>query len=307
MTRVPKNSSGGNSRAKKEKKPKQLVKPHCKSSIEDINWVRVQDSCVQQLWLDCVAAEQFGGSAHKLDTSLDIKGKSFKKAKQLIAERGLFTFIPIQELMPSGQSKVVGWKIINCHGYYNKAYWGEGEVKATEALGISEGGLGKAIPTLEECDEGALGIPQGGLGKMTPTLQPETLDIQKFQETQPSINYRLTTPQQPTKVVEGGVGESVEDSFVQPPPLAAPLEGVGVSATFAEEEELPHRPAYSEWELREALEQCAKTNEFPGQELLNQCLQIDCLRIQVPHLIRCHPEWGVLIEGGCVVRARQIA
>ncbi|MBE8992662.1 hypothetical protein [Nostoc sp. LEGE 12450] len=34
------------------------IRPHCKVSIEDINWVRQQPPSVQQLWLDSVAAEQ---------------------------------------------------------------------------------------------------------------------------------------------------------------------------------------------------------------------------------------------------------
>jgi 5-methylcytosine-specific restriction endonuclease McrA len=114
MPSVSTKSSGSkNHAAQKNKKP---IRHHVKASIEDINWVRSQLPCVQQLWLDCVSAEQFGKQMHKLETHLS--DKSFRIAKAVLEKQGLFRFEQITELTSSGRAKVTGWKVENLHGYY---------------------------------------------------------------------------------------------------------------------------------------------------------------------------------------------
>lgn len=66
MTTTALKAINGGSKQRNERKladADKSIRPHCKVSIEDINWVRQQPPSVQQLWLDSVAAEQFGGSA----------------------------------------------------------------------------------------------------------------------------------------------------------------------------------------------------------------------------------------------------
>ncbi|MBW4689397.1 MAG: hypothetical protein KME40_30985 [Komarekiella atlantica HA4396-MV6] len=78
---------GGNKR-KGRSSEKASTRPHCKVSIDDVNWVRQQPPCVQQLWLDCIAAEQYGGAAHNLDTNLS--RNSFLKASKVLLLRPLY-------------------------------------------------------------------------------------------------------------------------------------------------------------------------------------------------------------------------
>ena len=54
--------------------------------------------CVQQLWLDCVAAEQFGKQERKILTNLS--DKSFRAAKLALEDKGLFRFIKSLGLKP---------------------------------------------------------------------------------------------------------------------------------------------------------------------------------------------------------------
>jgi len=119
MTTLTLIGSGSKSAASKNSKPQ--VKPHCKASIEDIDWIRSQSPCVQQLWLDCIAAEQFGGAEHTLETNLS--NNAFKKAKKALEEKGLFSFIDVFERKDSTRAKLSGHRVKNLHGYYNKAYW----------------------------------------------------------------------------------------------------------------------------------------------------------------------------------------
>jgi len=241
MTTLTKKDSGSKPfhSKKSSKKDKQPVKSHCKISLEDINWIREQEPCVRQLWLDCIAAEQFGGSAHTLKTSLDIKGKSFRKAKSLLEQQGLFKFEPIHELKPNGQSIVAGWKVINLHGYYKKSYWEEDTVNEHEASGSSGGGLGKEVPHLRETVGGTSGSSTPYFGKFDPDLQPETIEKQELEEIQLYSNHQSTTSQLPTKVVREGVERLVVGSSKEPPQLSDPLEGVAAAAASAEEEFVP--------------------------------------------------------------------
>jgi hypothetical protein len=225
---------GGN----QDKKP---VRHHCKVSIEDVDWVLQQPPSVQQLYLECIRAEQFGGSAHTLDTLMDIKGKTFKKAREALSSQGLFVFEPVHELMASGQSKVVAWKVINCHGYFNRHYWEidpQTEVKSLEALARQGDGFGKSSPVLQETAPRASVNRQGDFGKQTPPLPPEMIAAQEFEKTQLPSNYSSTTNQQPTKVVELVVGSSSQVEVNEAEETAIePLGGSLPSPTECDEEE----------------------------------------------------------------------
>jgi hypothetical protein len=110
--------------------------------------------------------------------------------------------------MSSGQSKIIGWKVVNLHGYYNKAYWKD--------MTTDERDIGNLNPTPGESNGGALGIPQGGFGNLNPTLQAEIPAKQSVEKIQPPFNQRLINSELPTKVVQ----EELVDiaAATQPPP-----------------------------------------------------------------------------------------
>ena len=113
---LPASSSGRNGCSKKAKP----VRHHIKISIEDLNWTRAQKSCVQQLWLDCCAVEQFGKQLRKLETNLS--DKSFRIAKTTLEKQGLFKFEPIVELSSSGRTKVIDGKLKTCTATITSTY-----------------------------------------------------------------------------------------------------------------------------------------------------------------------------------------
>ncbi|MHC5771876.1 MAG: hypothetical protein ACYTXI_41425 [Nostoc sp.] len=123
MTTALKAINGGSKQRndRKQTDADKSIRPHCKVSIEDINWVRQQPPSVQQLWLDSVAAEQFGGSAHKLDTNLTYK--SLQKAGAALTAQGLFQFEEVFGRLPSGRPGLISYRVRNLHGYYNRFYW----------------------------------------------------------------------------------------------------------------------------------------------------------------------------------------
>jgi len=192
-------------------KPKEAVRPHVKVSLEDINWVRSQPPCVQQLWLDCMAVEQFGNQQRELKTSLS--SKSFRLARIALQKQKLFDFEPITKLSQSGRTSISSWKVQNLHGYYIKKYW-ELEVLGGETLPPERENLpasGETLPPERE------NLPASG-----ETLPPErenlpeeklkTLDIQGVDFSQPSANHVLTTHQPPTKVVGAVVSIPSEET-----------------------------------------------------------------------------------------------
>ncbi|MFN6540689.1 MAG: hypothetical protein RM021_030715 [Nostoc sp. EkiNYC01] len=232
---------GGNQRASRKSSAanKSGVRPHCKISIEDAEWISQQLASVKHLWIDCIKSEQFGGSAHLLKTNLDIKSKAFRQAKTAIEEQGLFTFERVYQATSSGQGKVIGWKIANCHGYYNRQYWEE----MPEGVGEEQTTLENPAPTLEQTGVGTSVKKEDRLGKNLPHLQPEKLSQQKFQNPNNVTNHSLTTYQQPTKVVGTVVGSDAKGEILRVEQTAiAPLRGASpqpVESASEQEEDSP--------------------------------------------------------------------
>ncbi|AUB44364.1 hypothetical protein COO91_10587 (plasmid) [Nostoc flagelliforme CCNUN1] len=206
------------------------IRPHCKVSIEDINWVRQQPPSVQQLWLDSVAAEQFGGSAHKLDTNLTYK--SLQKAGAALTAQGLFQFEELFGRLPSGRPGLIGYRVRNLHGYYNRFYWESstsGENNSCDEKAIHVGEKTNAPGR----NENHLKVEQ---------IQPAKESFQKngqksevccgFQNPNNVFNNPLTTYQQPTKVVGMVVGSDAPTENPHEEETAhAPLRGASPSRT----------------------------------------------------------------------------
>ena len=193
-------SRKGNQQDSKDKS----IRLHCKISIEDINWVRQQPPCVQQLWLDSVAAEQFGGAAHKLETNLTYK--SFQKAGAALSAQGLFQFEEVFGRLPSGRPGLIGHRVRNLHGYYNRFYW---ESNTTEENNSFDP---EAVHAEQKTNQAELEQNHPEMEQIHADLETfqkndqKTDDLQGFQNPNNVANYSLTTTQLPTKVV--GMGDS---------------------------------------------------------------------------------------------------
>jgi hypothetical protein len=186
-------------------KSKEAVRPHVKTSLEDLDWVRSQLPCVQQLWLDCLAVEQFGYQQRELKTCLS--KNPFHKAKILLEEQGLFRFYAVTELTCSGRTKIIGWKVENLHGYYNKKYWEVENYVAHKVTAESQKVTAESQKVTAESQK--VTAESQKVGDET----AETLTVQGSDFSQPRLNHPPTTPQPPTKVVGGGCsgGENFSD------------------------------------------------------------------------------------------------
>ena len=177
-----------------DKKSKEAVRPHIKVSIEDINWLRSQPPHVQQMWLDCAAADQFGSQQRQIETNLS--RKFLTKAKLALETQGLFKFERIYTTSKAGRAKAIGWKVENLHGYYNKKYW---EASSHNSATLSSFSPHIALkkednsPLLAQCEDSF--SPHIGLKrrKETPTIFTTT----EFKNSQPLFNHCSTTHQLP--------------------------------------------------------------------------------------------------------------
>ncbi|MBE9210057.1 hypothetical protein IQ244_26895 [Nostoc sp. LEGE 06077] len=232
----------GNHKQPTEEKP---VRPHCKISIEDINWVRQQPPCVQQLWLDSVAAEQFGGSAHKLDTNLTYK--SLQKAGAALTAQGLFQFEEVFGRLPSGRPGLIGYRVRNLHGYYNRFYWESSTSGETNSCDEKAVHAGKEI-NHAEANQNQPEVKQihADLDHFQKNGQ-KTQDLQGFQKPNNVSNYSLTTYQQPTKVVGKVVSSSTPNENLHGDETAiASLRDASPQTLKSVEEEKEELPAVTD-------------------------------------------------------------
>ncbi|MBD2504600.1 hypothetical protein [Anabaena azotica] len=210
MTTALKAIKGGQKNSDRQKSTdEKSIRLHCKISIEDINWVRQQPPCVQQLWLDSVAAEQFGGAAHKLDTNLTYK--SMQKAGAALTAQGLFQYEEVFGRLPSGRPGLIGYRVRNLHGYYNRFYWESstsGETNSCNENSVQAG---------EEINHAEPNQNHPGVESIQPDLEQfqkngqKSEDLQGFQKPNNVSNNSLTTYQQPTKVVGKVVRSSTQN------------------------------------------------------------------------------------------------
>ncbi|WP_256874804.1 hypothetical protein [Nostoc sp. C057] len=242
MTTALKAINGGSKQRsdRKQASEDKSIRPHCKVSIEDINWVRQQPPSVQQLWLDSVAAEQFGGPAHKLDTNLTYK--SFQKAGAALSAQGLFQFEEVFGRLPSGRPGLISYRVRNLHGYYNRFYWESST--SGETISCNE----KAVHAGEKTNQPEPNKNHPKVEQIQSDLElfqknsQKSEELQGFQNPNNVSNNPLTTYQQPTKVVGMVVGSDAPTENLHVEETAhAPLGGASPSRTesASELEELP--------------------------------------------------------------------
>ncbi len=197
MTTALKAINGGSKQRsdRKQASEDKSIRPHCKVSIEDINWVRQQPPSVQQLWLDSVAAEQFGGAAHKLDTNLTYK--SLQKAGAALTAQGLFQFEEVFGRLPSGRPGLISYRVRNLHGYYNRFYWESSTSEETNSCDE------KAVHAGEKTNAPGRNENHTKVEQIQPDLESfqkngqKSEELQGFQKPNNVFNNLLTTYQQP--------------------------------------------------------------------------------------------------------------
>ncbi|MBN3951957.1 MAG: hypothetical protein HWQ38_38025 [Nostoc sp. NMS7] len=204
MTTALKSISGGKQQTKKPPSEEKTIRPHCKISIEDADWVLQQVPSVQQLYLECIRAEQYGGAAHELKTNLTYK--SFQKASAVLSAQGLFQFEELFGRLPSGRPGLIGYRVRNLHGYYNRFYWESSTSEETNSCDekavhageeINQPGRNENHPKVEQIHAPTESFQKNG---------QKSEELQGLQKPNNVSNYPLTTYQQPTKVVGMVVG-----------------------------------------------------------------------------------------------------
>ncbi|MBD2491714.1 hypothetical protein [Aulosira sp. FACHB-615] len=246
MTTALKAIKGGQNKGdRKQGTEEKPVRPHCKISIEDINWIRQQPPCVQQLWLDSVAAEQFGGSAHKLDTNLTYK--SLQKAGAALTAQGLFQYEEVFGRLPSGRPGLIGYRVRNLHGYYNRFYWESSTSGETNSFDE------KAVQTGKKINHAEANQNHASVEQIQPDLDhfqkngQKSEDLQGFQKPNNVSNYSLTTYQPPTKVVGKVVSSSTPNKNLRVDETAdAPFRGASPQTLESVEEEKEELPAVTD-------------------------------------------------------------
>lgn len=288
---------GGSKYRTKKSDEKKLVRPHCKVSIEDVNWVRKQSPAVQQLWLDCIAVEQFGGSHHTLDTNLSYNAIS--KAKKALLEKNLFDFKPIREGLPSGRSGVVGYQVQNLHGYYNKHYWelaDTHEMKPeTHEMKTEDQQMKPQVQEMKP--ESHEKKPESHEMKLN---SPETPTQQDFQNPNNVINNELTTSQQPTKVVEEGVGVQA----TAPLGGALPQNQEPEKLTELPQETEPAPQALTSGEIINILEN-ANRGICPPKELITSLL-VSQYAVSFISALNMNPQWGIEMKSFTTVDQKSV-
>ncbi len=240
MSAALKSINGGRQQRKKPVAEDKTIRPHCKISIEDVDWVLEQAPCVQQLYLECIRAEQYGGAAHELKTNLTYK--SFQKASAILSAQGLFQFEELFGRLPSGRPGLIGYRVRNLHGYYNRFYWESST--SQEANSCDE----KAVHTGKEINHTEANQNHPDVEQIQPDLElfqkngQKSEQLQGFQNPNNVVNNSLTTYQQPTKVVGTVVGSDALVEILREDETADALLGSASpphEISASEEEESP--------------------------------------------------------------------
>ena len=94
-------------------------RPHMIITKEDFKWLRDKPNSVKDLFIDCWIADPYGSRPMQLNHSLS--SGSFKRAKKIISEAGLFTFVAKNSEHDSRET--VCWMVQNLHGARNNDFW----------------------------------------------------------------------------------------------------------------------------------------------------------------------------------------
>lgn len=121
-----------NSKAKVERKTRQESyrskfgsRPHMIIPQEDSEFIEQQSSSVIKLWHQCWRADPYG--SHPIQLNHTLSNSSFKRAKKIISDAGLFVFEAKKSKLDNRQT--VCWMVQNLHGARRNDYWLKSEAQ----------------------------------------------------------------------------------------------------------------------------------------------------------------------------------
>ena len=94
-------------------------RPHMIIPQEDFTWALDKHNSVKTLFMECWLSDPYG--SHWQDLKHSLKPSSFKRAKKIISDKGLFIFEPKKSIRDGRET--THWRVLNLHGARKNDYW----------------------------------------------------------------------------------------------------------------------------------------------------------------------------------------
>ena len=138
-------------------------RPHMIIPQEDSEFIEQQTLSVMKLWHQCWRADPYG--SHPVQLNHNLSSGSFKRAKKIISDAGLFVFEAKKSKLDNRQT--VCWMIQNLHGARRNDYWLKSEAQIEDHQGELEDHQGE----LEDHQEDLEDHPRSCISSQTYTEQ----------------------------------------------------------------------------------------------------------------------------------------
>ena len=119
-------SKGSKSKASDQRKSRQDSykkkfgnRPHMIIPQEDFIWALDKHNSVKTLFMECWLSDPYG--SHWQDLKHSLKTGSFKRAKKILFDKGLFIFEPKKSIRDGRET--THWRVLNLHGARKNDYW----------------------------------------------------------------------------------------------------------------------------------------------------------------------------------------
>ena len=86
---------------------------------EDFIWALDKHNSVKTLFMECWLSDPYG--SHWQDLKHSLKPSSFKRAKKIISDKGLFIFEPKKSIRDGRET--THWRVLNLHGARQNDFW----------------------------------------------------------------------------------------------------------------------------------------------------------------------------------------
>ena len=94
-------------------------RPHMIIPQEDFIWALDKHNSVKTLFMECWLSDPYG--SHWQDLKHSLKTGSFKRAKKILSDKGLFIFEPKKSIRDGRET--THWRVLNLHGARKNDYW----------------------------------------------------------------------------------------------------------------------------------------------------------------------------------------
>ncbi len=94
-------------------------RPHMIIPQEDFIWALDKHNSVKTLFMECWLSDPYG--SHWQDLKHSLKPSSFKRAKKIISDKGLFIFEPKKSIRDGRET--THWRVLNLHGARKNDFW----------------------------------------------------------------------------------------------------------------------------------------------------------------------------------------